>query len=79
MLMGRMNEKFLFFEKQSDFSKKILTQTRQTFKVHIFWEGHRRLKTSSDVAGNYKRMQTLLWGGCQKLPFLKLFNCLPET
>ena len=22
------------------FLKKILTQTRQTFKVHIFWEGH---------------------------------------
>ena len=32
------------FWEQSDFSKKILTQTRQTFKVHIFWEGHKFLR-----------------------------------
>ena len=32
------------FWEQSDFSKtKILTQTTQIFKVHIFWEGHKIL------------------------------------
>ena len=37
------------FWEQSDFSKKILTQTRQTFKVHIFWEGHKILQNLSYV------------------------------